>query len=216
MSATCATSQNWQSFTFVFENGHTFSGDNCPGSEYAADQDGNSQNAFLPKTGGATSVLDGPGMTLHTSCSEVYEDGWGVPHPDATADPAWKLASFHIEKFHNDDAEPHQVCDQPWEPPTTTTSTTLEETTSTTLEETTSTTSEEPTTTTVQAPTTTIEVLGTSITAAPTTTVAVEVTEGTLPFTGFENGTTGLFAMLLVGIGLVALAGARRFGEDDS
>ena len=195
VSPTCATSQNWQSFTFIFENGHVFSGDNCPGSPYAADPDGNSQESFLPLTGGLTSVLDGPGMQLHTSCSDVYEDGWGKPgnQPDPTNDAAWKLASFHIEKFHNDDSSPHATCDQPWTPPTTTTSTTQPTTTTSTTQPTTTTSTTQPTTTTTTEPTTTTSVLGTTITAPPST----------LPFTGIESSEMVGIAIMLLGSGIL-------------
>ena len=98
----------------------------------------------------------------------------------------------------------------------TTTSTTVESSTTTTVAGSTITTDEETTTTTEAADTTSTtlgdQVLGTSITAAPTT-VAVEVTSETLPFPGIESGTTGLAAMVLVGLGVMLLLGAQVFKE---
>ena len=51
---------------------------------------------------------------------------------------------------------------------------------------------------------------------SPTSIVSttVEVSVETLPFTGFENGTTGLLALLLVGSGALALVGTRVFREE--
>ncbi|MCH7900255.1 MAG: hypothetical protein IH818_05040 [Acidobacteria bacterium] len=60
------------------------------------------------------------------------------------------------------------------------------------------------------------EVSPTSIVSTTTTIVSttVEVSVETLPFTGFENGTTGLLALLLVGSGALALVGTRVFREE--
>ena len=214
----CSEAQNWQSFTFVFENGHVFSGDNCPGSDYAPDQDGNNQDAFLPGTGGATAALDGPGMTLHTSCSEVYEDGWATSgnQPDPAVDTAWKIASFHIEKHHTTKGV-HQICDQPW----VTTTTTTQPTTTTTLATTTTT---QPTTTTTQATTTTTQATTTTTQATTTTTQATTTTTilgttitsptSTLPFTGIESEQMVGIAIMLLGSGvLLTLAGMGRREE---
>ena len=51
---------------------------------------------------------------------------------------------------------------------------------------------------------------------SPTSIVSTtaEVSPETLPFTGFENGTTGLLALLLVGSGALALVGTRVFREE--
>jgi hypothetical protein len=96
-------------------------------------------------------------------------------------------------------------------------------TTTTTVLETTTT---GPTTTTVpEATTTTIkdEVSPTSIVSTTTTIVGAttsivsttaEVSPETLPFTGFENGTTGLLALLLVASGALALVGTRVFRDE--
>lgn len=215
----------YSAFTFNFVNGTTISGDNCPGSDYELVSNGSRKKneAWFPGTGGNAAFPSGPGMQIHVSCSEVFEDGWANNggQPDQNSDPNWKIANYTISKY-KENGEFITRCGEVFVPSTTsttiedTTSTTVGETTSTTLEETTSTTAEILGTTITAAPTTTIEVMGTSITAAPSTTVAVEVTEGTLPFTGFESGTTGLFAMLLVGIGLLALAGARASDEEDA
>lgn len=56
------------------------------------------------------------------------------------------------------------------------------------------------------------EALPTTITAPPSTEPEVEVTE-TLPFTGFDGGTMGLFAIALLGGG-VALLVAARYREE--
>lgn len=103
------------------------------------------------------------------------------------------------------------VCSVP--EPQDTTTTTLDDTTTTTGDNTTTTQARQTTTTQAQViPTTTPnipdEVLGTTITAAPTT-IAVEVTSESLPFTGFENGTTGLVALVLVGLGVMLLVGTQ-------
>ena len=100
---------------------------------------------------------------------------------------------------------------------TTTSTAEASTTTSTTEASTTTSTESGATTTSIEIGTSTTaaiqdEVLGTTITAAPTT-VAVEVTSESLPFTGFESGTTGLFAMVLVGLGLVFLVGAQLVKE---
>ncbi|TDI51635.1 MAG: hypothetical protein E2O97_04670 [Acidobacteria bacterium] len=85
-------------------------------------------------------------------------------------------------------------------------------------------------TTTVPPPTTTTikdEVSPTSIVSTTTTipdvvsptsivSTTAEVSVETLPFTGFESGTTGLLAMALVASGALALVGTRVFrGETD-
>jgi len=89
--------------------------------------------------------------------------------------------------------------------------------------------SDEPTTTTpTTAPTTTTtirdEVSPTSIVSTTdpgatttdpgATTTDPEVSPETLPFTGFENGTTGLLALVLVASGALALVGTRVFREE--
>lgn len=72
----------------------------------------------------------------------------------------------------------------------------------------------EPTTATTEPPTTTssipAEVLPTSI--VPSTTAAA--TGETLPFTGVENGTYGLIAMALIGVGALALVGAKTLASE--
>ena len=76
-------------------------------------------------------------------------------------------------------------------------------------------------TTTVPETTTTIpdEVSPTSIVSTTTTIVSTTdtgVSPETLPFTGFENGATGLLALVLVASGALALVGTRVFrGETD-
>ena len=82
------------------------------------------------------------------------------------------------------------------------------------------------TTTTVLTTTTTIkdEVSPTSIVSTTTTSVEVsptsivsttaEVSPETLPFTGFENGTSGLLALVLVATGALALVGTRVFRDE--
>jgi len=82
---------------------------------------------------------------------------------------------------------------------TTTTTTVLESTTTV------------PTTTTVPETTTTIrdEVSPTSIVST-----TAEVSPETLPFTGFENGTSGLLALLLVASGALALVVTRVFRRE--
>ncbi len=93
----------------------------------------------------------------------------------------------------------------------TTTSTTEQETTTTTERET-STTERETTTTTQPSTTTTeAEIAGTVVTTTP----EVEVTSETLPFTGFENGTTGMLALALVGSGLMVLTVARAVAKEN-
>ncbi len=79
---------------------------------------------------------------------------------------------------------------------------------------------ENATTTTTLAPTTTTtiedEVSPTSIVSTTTTIVSttVEVSADTLPFTGFENGTSGLLALVLVATGALALVGTRVFRRE--
>jgi len=79
----------------------------------------------------------------------------------------------------------------------------------------------DPTTTTTLpevTTTTTIpdEVSPTSIvsTTDPGASTTAEVSDETLPFTGFENGTTGLLALVLVASGALALVGTRVFREE--
>ena len=71
-----------------------------------------------------------------------------------------------------------------------------------------------PTTTTIKD-----EVSPTSIVSTTTTIVSTtdpEVSPETLPFTGFESGTTGLLALALLASGALALVGTRVFrGETD-
>ncbi|MCZ6736709.1 MAG: hypothetical protein O7B77_01895, partial [Actinobacteria bacterium] len=52
---------------------------------------------------------------------------------------------------------------------------------------------------------------------SPTTVVSTtdpEVSPETLPFTGFENGTSGLLALMLVASGALALVGTRVFRKE--
>jgi hypothetical protein len=60
------------------------------------------------------------------------------------------------------------------------------------------------------------EVSQTTIVSTPTTIVSttVEVSADTLPFTGFENGTSGLLALMLVASGALALVGTRVFRKE--
>ena len=74
------------------------------------------------------------------------------------------------------------------------------------------------TTTVLETTTTTIpdEVSPTSIVSTTTTIVSTtaEVSPETLPFTGFENGTSGLLALVLVATGALALVGTRVFRDE--
>ena len=54
---------------------------------------------------------------------------------------------------------------------------------------------------------------GATTTDPGATTTDPEVSPETLPFTGFENGTTGLLALVLVASGALALVGTRVFRE---
>ncbi len=60
------------------------------------------------------------------------------------------------------------------------------------------------------------QVSQTTIVSTPTTIVSttVEVSADTLPFTGFENGTSGLLALMLVASGALALVGTRVFRKE--
>ena len=51
-------------------------------------------------------------------------------------------------------------------------------------------------------------------TTDPGVSTTAEVSPETLPFTGFENGTTGLLALVLVASGALALVGTRVFREE--
>ncbi len=51
-------------------------------------------------------------------------------------------------------------------------------------------------------------------TTDPGVSTTAEVSDETLPFTGFENGTTGLLALVLVASGVLALVGTRVFREE--
>ena len=84
-------------------------------------------------------------------------------------------------------------------PPVTTT---IEATTTTTIEDIVSPTSIVSSTTTI---------VGTTTTIVATT---ADVSPETLPFTGFENGTTGLLALVLVASGALALVGTRVFRRE--
>jgi hypothetical protein len=97
----------------------------------------------------------------------------------------------------------------------TTTTTTVPETTTTTIPDEVSPTSIVSTTTTIVGATTTIVGATTTIVGATTTIVGTTVssTADTLPFTGFENGTAGLLALVLVATGALALVGTRVFRE---
>ncbi len=74
------------------------------------------------------------------------------------------------------------------------------------------------TTTVLETTTTTIpdEVSPTTIVSTTTTIVSTtaEVSPETLPFTGFENGTTGLLALVLVASGALALVGTLVFQRE--
>ena len=107
--------------------------------------------------------------------------------------------------------------------PDETTTTTVEDITTTTVEDITTTTVEDITTTTVEDitttdPTTTTtigdEVLNTTITAAPSTTVPDEVLAEELPLTGGENGRLALVAGGLGMIGALVLAATRRIEDN--
>jgi hypothetical protein len=91
-------------------------------------------------------------------------------------------------------------------PPTTT----EPPTTTTTIKDEVSPTSIVSTTTTMVGATTTTMV-GATTTIVGTT---VSSTADTLPFTGFENGTAGLLALVLVATGALALVGTRVFREE--
>ena len=70
--------------------------------------------------------------------------------------------------------------------------------------------------TSIVSTTTTIVGAATTIVGATTTIVGTtgEVSPETLPFTGFENGTRGLLALVLVATGALALVGTRRFRRE--
>jgi hypothetical protein len=70
--------------------------------------------------------------------------------------------------------------------------------------------------TSIVSTTTTIVSTTTTIVGATTTIVSttVEVSDETLPFTGFENGTSGLLALMLVASGALALVGTRVFRRE--
>ena len=96
-------------------------------------------------------------------------------------------------------------------PPTTT----EPPTTTTTIKDEVSPTSIVSTTTTiVGATTTTIVGATTTIVGATTTIVGAEVSDETLPLTGFENGNMGFLALVLVATGALALVGIRVFREE--
>ncbi len=96
------------------------------------------------------------------------------------------------------------LCSRPITDPTTTT-TLPEVTTTTTIPDEVSPSSIVSTTTTIPDE------------VSPTTIVSTtdpEVSPETLPFTGFENGTSGLLALVLVASGALALVGTRVFREE--
>ncbi len=107
------------------------------------------------------------------------------------------------------------LCSRPITNPTTTT-TLPEVTTTTTIPDEVSPTSIVSTTTTMVGATTTMVGATTTIVGATTSIVSttVEVSPETLPFTGFENGTSGLLALVLVATGALALVGTRVFREE--
>ncbi|MCZ6736710.1 MAG: hypothetical protein O7B77_01900 [Actinobacteria bacterium] len=116
------------------------------------------------------------------------------PGPEATADTdligSAKSAISHISYCY--DPEDTSTTSSTTEPPTTTT----------TIKDEISPTSIVSTTTTMVGTTTTI--VGTTVSS----------TADTLPFTGFENGTAGLLALVLVATGALALVGTRVFREE--
>ncbi len=147
----------------------------------------------------AVFVKAGPGGFLY-----LYDP----PGPEATADTdligSAKSAISHISYCYDPDDT------------STTSSTTEPPTTTTTIKDEISPTSIVSTTTTIVGATTTIVGATTTIVGATTTIVGTTVssTADTLPFTGFENGTSGLLALVLVATGALALVGTRVFREE--
>ena len=111
--------------------------------------------------------------------------------------------------------DPLPITDCEGEPPESTTTTTEPETTTTEPE---TTTTEPETTTTIADEVSPTSIVGTTTTIVSVTTSIVsttaEVSPETLPFTGFENGTSGLLALVVVATGALALVGTRMFRRE--
>ena len=96
---------DWSEFVFVFDNGTIIAGHNMPGSPYVYPPDGGTRKknqAWFPGTGGSAGYPTGPGMNVHVSCSDTFENGWGSANqPNQAVDTNWRIASYHIVKYTN-------------------------------------------------------------------------------------------------------------------